>query len=119
MKHIGGGGVVQDDDLGEVATQAAQVLDVIPPVEDAGLAEEAAAEGPPLVQKVRDGVGILRPQTGQLVGAALAGGGAKVLTVAKLAVNRTHSNSSPILFRNSSTWGRFSTNTCGTDLGLC
>lgn len=75
MKNVGGGGVVQDDDLGEVATQAAQVLDVIPPVKDAGLSEEAAAEGPPLVQEVRDGVGVLRPQTGQLVGAALAGEG--------------------------------------------
>lgn len=76
MKNVGGGGVVQDDDLGEVSTQAAQVLDVIPPVEDAGLAEEAAAEGPPLVQEVGDGVGVLRPQTvGRLVGAALAGEG--------------------------------------------
>lgn len=33
------------------------------------------------------------------------------LTLAKLAVKRTHSNSSPILFRNSSTWGRFRTYT--------
>lgn len=33
------------------------------------------------------------------------------LTLAKLAVNNTHSNNSPIRFRNSSTWGRFSTYT--------
>lgn len=33
------------------------------------------------------------------------------LTFAKLAVNKTHSNNSPILWRNSSTWGRFNTYT--------
>lgn len=38
----------------------------------------------------------------------------KCVTLAKLAVNRTHSNSSPILFRNSSTWGRFRTYTWKT-----
>lgn len=75
VKNVGGGGVVQDDDLGEVATQAAQVLDVITPVEDTGLAEQAATESPPLVQEVRDGVGVLRPQTGPLIRAALAGEG--------------------------------------------
>lgn len=75
MKNVGGGGVVQDDDLGEVPTQAAQVLDVITPVEDAGLAEQATTESPPLVQEVRDGVGVLQPQTGRLIGAALAGEG--------------------------------------------
>lgn len=111
VEHVGGGGVVHDDDLGEVATQAAQVLDVITPVEDAGLAEEAAAEGAPLVQEVGDGVGVLRPRTRSLAGGGEGGdvGGAEFLTLAKLAVNRTHSNSSPILFRNSSTWGRFRT----------
>lgn len=31
------------------------------------------------------------------------------LTLARLAVNSTHSKSSPIRCRNSSTWGRFST----------
>lgn len=67
VKNVGGGGVVQDDDLGEVATQAAQVLDVITPVEDAGLAEQAATESPPLVQEVGDRVGVLRPQTGGLI----------------------------------------------------
>lgn len=119
MKNVGGGGVVQDDDLGEVATQAAQVLDVITPVEDAGLAEQAATESPPLVQEVRDGVGVLRSQTGRLIRAALAVWvWTGFLTLAKLAVNRTHSNSSPILFRNSSTWGRFSTYTYRTDLRL-
>lgn len=33
-------------------------------------------------------------------------------TLAKLAVKRTHSKSCPILWRNSSTCGRFSTYTC-------
>ena len=75
MKNVGGGRVVQDDNLGEVATQAAQVLDVITAVEDAGLSEQAATESPPLVQEVRDGVGVLRPQKDPLIPAELAGGG--------------------------------------------
>ena len=33
------------------------------------------------------------------------------LTLDKLAVNKTHSNNSPILLRNSSTWGLFNTYT--------
>lgn len=63
VKNVGGGGVVHDDDLGEVATQAAQVFDVIPPVKDAGLAEEAATESAPLIQEVRNRVCVLRSQT--------------------------------------------------------
>lgn len=59
MEDVGGGRVVHDDDLAEVAAQPAQVLDVVAAVEDAGLPEEAAAEGTPLVQQVRDGVGVL------------------------------------------------------------
>ena len=35
-----------------------------------------------------------------------------IQTLPRLAVNRTHSNSSPIFCRNSSTWGLFSTYTC-------
>lgn len=117
VKDIGGGGVVYDDDLREVATQAAQVFDVITPVKDAGLAEEAATESPPLIQEVRNGVGVLRSQTCWLIHGTLGVGGvgwAESLTLAKLAVKRTHSNSSPILFKNSSTWGRFSTYTYRT-----
>lgn len=117
VKNVGGGGVVHDDDLGEVAAQAAQVLHVVAPVEDAGLAEQTAAERPPLVQEVGDGVGVLRQQTRRSMHDASEGGGAG-LTLAKLAVKRTHSNSSPILFRNSSTWGRFSTYTYGTGARL-
>lgn len=35
-------------------------------------------------------------------------------TLARLAVKSTHSKSCPILWRNSSTWGRFSTYTCNS-----
>lgn len=62
VEDVGGGRVVHDDDLVEVAAQAAQVLDVVASVEDARLAEQAAAEGTPLVQEVGDGVGVLGPQ---------------------------------------------------------
>lgn len=61
VEDIGGRGVVHDDDLVQVATQATQVLDVITSVEDAGLPEQAAAESAPLVQEIRDGVCILQP----------------------------------------------------------
>ncbi len=60
MEDVGGRGVVHDDDLVQVATQATQVLDVITSVEDAGLPEQAAAESAPLVQEVGDGVRVLR-----------------------------------------------------------
>lgn len=117
VKNVGGGGVVHDDDLREVATQAAQVFDVITPVKDAGLAEEAATESPPLIQEVRNRVCVLRSRTCWLIQGDISdrgGGWAESLTLAKLAVKRTHSNSSPILFKNSSTWGRFSTYTYRT-----
>lgn len=74
VKNVGGGGVVYDDDLREVAAQAAQVLDVITPVKDAGLAEEAATESPPLIQEVGDRVCVLRSQTCWLIHGALAVG---------------------------------------------
>lgn len=60
VEDVGGRGVVHDDDLVQVATQAAQVLHVVAPVEDAGLPEQAAAESAPLVQEVGDGVCILK-----------------------------------------------------------
>lgn len=59
VEDVGGGGVVHDDDLVQVATQTTQVLDVVASVEDAGLPEEAAAESAPLIQEVGDGVCIL------------------------------------------------------------
>lgn len=59
VEDVGGGGVVHNDDLVQVTTQATQVLDVITSVKDAGLPEQAAAESPPLVQEVRDGVCVL------------------------------------------------------------
>lgn len=52
MEDVGGGGVVHNNDFVKVATQATQVLDVIPSVKDARLPEEAAAESAPLVQEV-------------------------------------------------------------------
>ncbi len=61
VEDVGGRGVVHDDDLVQVPTQATQVLDVIASVEDAGLPEQAAAESAPLVQEVGDGVCILQP----------------------------------------------------------
>jgi len=59
VEHVGGRGVVHDDDLVQVAAQPTQVLHVVPPVEDARLAEQAAPEGPPLVQEVGHGIRIL------------------------------------------------------------
>ena len=59
MEDVGGRGVVHDDDLVKVATQAAQVLDVISSVEDAGLPEQATAESTPLVEEIRDGICVL------------------------------------------------------------
>lgn len=66
VKNVGGGGVVYDDDLSEVATQAAQVLDVVAPVKDAGLAEQSATESSPLIQEVRNRVCILWSNMGWL-----------------------------------------------------
>lgn len=59
MEDVGGRGVVHNDDLVKVTTQATKVLDVISSVEDAGFPEQATAESTPLVKEVRDGVCIL------------------------------------------------------------
>lgn len=59
MENVGGGRVVHNDDLAEVTAQSAQVLDIVAAVKDTGLSEEAAAERAPLVQQVRDGIGVL------------------------------------------------------------
>lgn len=59
VEDVGGGRVVHDDHLAQVPTQAAQVLDVVPSVEDAGLSEKAAAKSSPLIQQIRDRVCIL------------------------------------------------------------
>ena len=63
VEDVGGRGVVHDDHLVQVAAQPAQVLDVVPPVEDARLPEETGAEHPPLVQQVGHGVGVLSNTT--------------------------------------------------------
>lgn len=129
MEDIGGGRVVEDEHPPQVSAQPAQVLDVVPSVEDAGLAKQPRPEGPPLVQQIGHWICIL--QSGTCVtrgprgprgpsGCRLEvgkgrwpqeplGGGDGGLTLARLAVNSTHSKSSPIRCRNSSTWGLFST----------
>lgn len=62
MEDVRGRRVVDYDDLVQVPAKATEILDIISSVEDAGLPEEAAAEGSPLVQEVRDRVGILHRQ---------------------------------------------------------
>lgn len=59
MEDVGGWGVVHDDDLVKVTTQATQVLNVISSVEHARLPEETTAESAPLVKEIRDGVCVL------------------------------------------------------------
>lgn len=60
MEDIGGGRVVDDDDLVQVSAQTAQVFDIVPFMEDTRLPEEAALEGPGYIQKVRHRVCILK-----------------------------------------------------------
>lgn len=52
VEDVGGRRVVEDEEPVEVSAQSPQVLDIVPPVEDARLPKEAAAERAPLVQKV-------------------------------------------------------------------
>lgn len=59
VEDVGGRRVVHDDHLVQVPTQTAQVLDVVPSVEDARLPEKTAAKSSPLIQQVRDRVCIL------------------------------------------------------------
>lgn len=60
MEDVGGRRVVQDKHPPQVSAQPAQVLDVVPPVEDTRLPEQPCSEGPPLVQQVSYRVCILR-----------------------------------------------------------
>ena len=73
VEDVRGRGVVHDDDLVQVAPQPAQVLHVVPPVEDARLPEQATAEGPPLVKEVWHGVGVLE-RTARKEGVKWGGG---------------------------------------------
>ena len=61
MEDVGGRRVVDDYDLVEVTAEPAEVLDVVPPVEDTRFPEETTPERTPLVQKVRHRVCILEP----------------------------------------------------------
>lgn len=116
MEDIGGRRVVQDEHPPQVSAQPAQVLHIIPPVEDTGLSKQPGPEGPPFVQQVSYWVCILGARGGSSWGLQVhwAACGRWVgeygcprtpvgLTLARLAVNSTHSKSSPIRCRNSST----------------
>ena len=61
MEDVGSRGIVDDDDLVEVSTQSAQVLHVVPSVEDARLTEEATPKRSPFVQQVGHWICILPP----------------------------------------------------------
>ena len=52
MEDVGGGRVVQDEHPTQVSAQSAQVLHIVPPVEDTRLPKQPRPEGPPLVQQV-------------------------------------------------------------------
>lgn len=52
MENIGGRRVVHNQHPTKVSAQPAQVLHVVPSVEDARLTEQPRPEGPPLVQQV-------------------------------------------------------------------
>lgn len=125
MEDVGGRWVVYNDDFAEFSAQPAEVFDIVSSVENTGFPEEPGAKHPPLVQQVCHRVSVLKgPQAQQVDTEAWADMKAALSvlrfmsfmtwepTLAKLAVKRTHSNSSPIFWRNSSTWGLFSTYTC-------
>lgn len=63
MEDVGGGGVVHNDDVSELPAQAAEVFDIVAPVEKTGLSEQARPEYAPLVQQVGDRIRVLH--TGQ------------------------------------------------------
>lgn len=122
VEDVGGRWVVYDDDFTELPAQSAEVFDVVSSVENTGFPEEPGAKYPPLVQQVCHRVSILieeKPtKTTRL--AETETRNVTVLqevtqTLARLAVKRTHSKSSPIFWRNSSTWGLFSTYTWDKD----
>lgn len=122
VEDVGGRRVVQDEGFSQVPPKAAEVLDVAALVEDTGLTEEAGPEDAAAVQQVRDRVGVLDRETRGLGVDVVqtwewlqhAYGrcrhpsqtflpGQRPATLARLAVKRTHSKSSPIRLRNSST----------------
>lgn len=65
MEDVGGRRVVHDDDAAQVAAQAAQVLHIVAPMEDTGLAEEPGTERPPFIQQVGHGVRVLGQAGGE------------------------------------------------------
>lgn len=122
MEDVRGRWVVHDDDFAELAAQPAEVFDVVSSVENAGFPEKPGAKHPPLVQQVRHRVSILMEQQTTRLTQPVQRHYCRHCcvrmcqwTLAKLAVKRTHSKSSPIFWRNSSTWGLFSTYTWNID----
>lgn len=65
MEDIGGWRVIQNEHPPKVSAQTAQVLHVVPPVEDTRLPEQTCPEGPPLVQQVSHWVCILGEAGGE------------------------------------------------------
>lgn len=65
VEDVGGGGVVQDKGLVELAAQAAQVLDVAALVEHTGLPKETRPEHTTLIQQVCHWVCILQGRRGK------------------------------------------------------
>lgn len=59
MENVGCWRVIQNDDVSELSTQAAEVFDVVAPVEHTGLPEEPCVEHTPLVQQVCHRVSVL------------------------------------------------------------
>lgn len=118
VEDVRGRRVVYNDDFSELSAQPAEVFDVISPVENTWFPEEPSAKHPPLVQQVCHGVSILtRAKRKEIIDVAMESTTVPNVevshqpTLAKLAVKRTHSNNSPIFWRNSSTWGLFKTYT--------
>lgn len=62
VEDVGGWRVVHNDDFVEIPAQTAQVLDVISTVEHTRFSEKTASESSPLVQQIRDRIGILEKQ---------------------------------------------------------
>lgn len=65
VKHVGGGGVVEDDDLLNRSTQLGQVLHVIALMVNARLPKKAVAKNMPLVQKISHRISVLRKTCGE------------------------------------------------------
>jgi hypothetical protein len=59
VEDVGGGGVVEDDGVGDGSAELGEVFDVVALVGIAALAEEAVGDGLVDIEFVKDGVGVL------------------------------------------------------------